>query len=228
MMLMHASPCLATDESSTLVDTDRQSAPLPFSGAPQVRHVSRRGVRPDPNWIAPHRLPRRAADVALGIQLDLFPTVVSAINGKVGYAPQVWAGISGLRLRLVGAHLEPPDTFAFDEKVIDPDLTAIAFIIDRTFGPRFDEFWVCGGVETWLQAVAAKDGSGEAKWVSGVFTVGAGYTWRFVDNFYLDPWIGLHWVLNPQTLQVGSTEYRPAPLVANASVKVGWFSLIGR
>jgi len=41
------------------------------------------------------------------------PTVLSAANGKLGYAPQVWLGIDRARIRFVGSHLEPPDAFAF-------------------------------------------------------------------------------------------------------------------
>ncbi len=43
--------------------------------------------------------------------MDLFPTVVSAVDGKLGYAPQAWFGIDHTRLRIVFAHLEPPDAF---------------------------------------------------------------------------------------------------------------------
>src|SRR5438477_5429214 len=78
------------------------------------------------------RPPSRAErPMALGVQLDLFPTVVSAVNGKEGYAPQLWLGIAPIRLRLVGAHLEPPDAFAFaDEGFVHPTTTVFATIID--------------------------------------------------------------------------------------------------
>ena len=37
--------------------------------------------------------------LALGFNIDLLPTALSAANGKLGYAPQVWFGESGRRLR---------------------------------------------------------------------------------------------------------------------------------
>jgi hypothetical protein len=49
------------------------------------------------------------------------------------------------------------------------------------------------------------------------------YIWRFADRFYVDPWAGLHWTLNPETVNVGRYDYEPFPLAANASVKVGVF-----
>jgi hypothetical protein len=81
----------------------------------------------------------RERPMAVGFNIDLLPTALSAANGKLGYAPQVWLGIGQARLRIVGAHLEPPDAFAFAPQGFhDPTTTAFATIIDYTFGPRFD------------------------------------------------------------------------------------------
>lgn len=182
-----------------------------------------RGRYHGPHFAPPVAPVRERPDVAMGFQLDLFPTVVSAINGRAGYAPQVWVGVQPVRLRLIGAHLEPPDAFTFDDQVGDPSITAIAATIDYTFGQNFDGVWLGAGVESWVQRASAKDGSGSAVWTSQVFTVGGGYIWRFAGNFYLDPWVGLHWTLNPRTHQIGSVEYDSSPLQPSASVKVGWF-----
>ncbi|MFN7951309.1 MAG: sigma 54-interacting transcriptional regulator [bacterium] len=78
-------------------------------------------------WSAPwrsRRQPRRGPEesgsgsvgrpLAVGVQLDLFPTIVSAANGKLGHAADLDRH-QCLRLRLIGAHLEPPDAFAFDD-----------------------------------------------------------------------------------------------------------------
>lgn len=184
--------------------------------------TGRRGRYSGPRFAPPVQEPRPSHDVAVGLQLDLFPTVISAINGRTGYAPQVWAGIQPVRLRLIGAHLEPPDAFTFDDAVVDPSITVLAATIDYTFGD-FDGVWLGAGVESWLQHAAAANGSGTADWSSVVFTFGGGTVWRFAGNFYLDPWLGLHWNLDPRTRQIGDVEYRPSALTPSASVKVGWF-----
>jgi hypothetical protein len=160
---------------------------------------------------------------ALGFQLDLFPTVISAVNGKAGYAPQLWVGIEPVRLRLITAHLEPPNSLTFDPEVVKPMLTVLATTLDYTFGKNLDGVWLGAGTEAWFQRARAKDGSGQAAWTSAVFTVGGGYIWRFAGNFYLDPWLGLHWILNSQRHAVGNVQYSPAALSLSASVKVGWF-----
>jgi hypothetical protein len=56
-----------------------------------------------------------------------------------------------------------------------------------------------------------------------VFTVGGGYIWRVAGNLFLDPWVGAHAVLNPQTISLGAFDYKPSPLQGEVSLKVGWF-----
>jgi hypothetical protein len=162
--------------------------------------------------------------MALGVQFDLFPTVISAINGELGYAPQVWLGIGHARLRVIGAHLEPPDALAFaDEGFENPTTTAFAVTIDYTFGDHFDGFWLGGGFEVWQRTIEHTGVEERASWSSTVATFGGGYIWRFAGNFFLDPWAGLHATLNPEAVLVGAYSYDPTPVVVSASVKVGWF-----
>jgi len=159
---------------------------------------------------------------ALGFQLDLFPTVVSAVNGKLGYAPQVWLGVESVRLRLVTAHLEPPDAVAFaDEGFKNPSTTVVATMVDYTFGKHFDGFWVCAGIEQWWRTIEHQDVTAPARWSSTIATSGVGYTWRFTEFFYVDPWAGVHWTMSPETVRVGPYEYEPPRLVGNGSVKIG-------
>ncbi len=167
----------------------------------------------------------RCPRLAVGFNLDLLPTVLSAANGKLGYAPQVWLGIGHVRLRFVGAHLEPPDAFAFAAKGFHhPTTTAFAAVIDYTFGPRFDGAWVGSGFEVWESTIEHDDVPGAARWTSTVFTVGGGYIWRFAGDFFLDPWVGAHAVLNPQTVPVGAFDYKAFPLQGELSLKIGWFT----
>ncbi len=172
-------------------------------------------------------LPPTKTPLALGFNLDLLPTALSAANGKLGYAPQVWLGIGHARVRLVGSHLEPPDAFAFAPSGFrNPTTTAFAAIIDYTFGPRWDKWWVGSGFEVWQSGIEHEGVSGTARWSSTVFTLGAGYIWRFAGDFFLDPWVGGHLVLNPQTVSLGAFHYDPFPLQGEMSLKIGWFTPI--
>jgi hypothetical protein len=163
--------------------------------------------------------------MALGYNLDLFPTVISAVNGKVGLAPQVWVGLEPVRIRFVGAHLEPPDALAFADKgFVHPTTTVFAAIVDYTTGAHFDGFWVGSGFEIWQGSIEHEGVRGTARWTSTVFTLGGGYIWRVSGNFFLDPWLAAHATLNPQTITLGTFDYKPPPVVADASLKIGWFA----
>ncbi len=168
--------------------------------------------------------------LAFGLQLDLFPTVASAIDGEFGIAPQVWLGVERVRVRLVAARVALPDGLAFvSDGFTNARTTAAALIFDYTFGEKFDGWWVGTGVEVWAQSIENErvrnlDGTNaRADYTSVVFTVGGGYTWRFAGNWFLDPWVGLHATLNPRTVTIGAYEYASFPLQANASIKVGYF-----
>jgi hypothetical protein len=172
--------------------------------------------------------PVRAQRTALGFNIDLLPTILSAANGRAGYAPQVWFGVDRVRIRLVGAHLEPPDGFAFaPEGFHHPTTTVFAAIFDYTFGPRFDGAWLGSGFEVWENTIEHDGVPGKAAWTNTVFTVGGGYIWRFAGDFYLDPWLGVHAVLNPTEVDLGSFSYTPFPLQGEVSLKVGWFFTMG-
>jgi len=162
--------------------------------------------------------------MAIGFNVDILPTALSAANGRLGYAPQVWLGIRHARIRFVGAHLEPPKALAFAPNGFrHPTTTAFAAIVDYTFGSHFDGAWVGSGVENWQSSIEHDGVAGSAHWSSTVFTVGAGYIWRFAGNAFIDPWAGAHVVLNPQTVSVGPFDYHPFPLQGEVSLKVGWF-----
>ena len=162
--------------------------------------------------------------MAVGFAIDLLATALSAANGKLGYAPQVWLGIGHARIRFVGAHLQPPDAIAFaPDGFRRPTTTVLATIIDYTFGPRFDGWWIGSGVEAWQSSIQHEAAPGTARWNSTVFTLGGGHIWRVAGDFFLDAWVGAHAVLNPQTVTLGRFDYKPFPLQGEGSLKVGWF-----
>ena len=167
---------------------------------------------------------KETTPVVLGFNLDLLPTALSAANGKFGFAPQVWLGTGHARVRFVGAHLEPPDAFAFAPSGFrHPTTTVFASILDYTFGSRFDGVWIGSGFEIWQSTIEHEGVSGIARWSSTVFTVGGGYIWRFAGDFFLDPWAGAHAVLNPQTVSLGGFDYEAPSVQAEVSLKIGWF-----
>ena len=82
---------------------------------------------------------------------------------------------------------------------------------------------VGAGVEEWLRSIQHDDVEGTARWASAVVTVGGGHIWRFAGDFFVDPWVGAHAVLDPHAVPLGPYRYTPFPLQAECSVRIGWF-----
>jgi hypothetical protein len=167
--------------------------------------------------------PIRERPMALGFQLDLLPTVVSAISGRAGYAPQLWLGIDHVRIRFVGAYLVVPDGLAaLPSGFHRASTAAFAAVFDYTFGPRFDGPWMGSGFEVWHRTVEHDTVPDPAAWSNTVFTVGGGYIFRLFDHLLIDPWAAAHLTLDPITVRIGTATWDPPRLSAEASLKIGW------
>lgn len=161
--------------------------------------------------------------VALGLELDLLPTVLSAIDGQFGVGGNVWVGYDRLRLRAVGTRVEFPPGFLTPEGFENRQLTVAAGIVDFFFLPGFEGPWIGAGLEYWWNTIGSTSGGGTASWNSWVGTLGAGYVWKVWRNFYLNPWAAVHLLFTrPEVTLYGAT-WTPAPLTAEVSLKVGWF-----
>ncbi len=162
--------------------------------------------------------------MALGVQFDVVPTVLSATEGRFGIGGQVWLGIDHVRLRYIGAHLDVPKAIHGQDGFTAVETTVWAAVIDYTFGDHYDEWWVSTGFELWLNEVGLEDAvATRAEWQSVIWTVGGGYIWRFYDNFYLDPWIAVHVPLNNLEIAVGNRTFDVIPIQPEVSIKIGYF-----
>jgi hypothetical protein len=160
--------------------------------------------------------------IALGLELDLLPTVVSAAAGEVGGGGNVWLGRDRLRLRLVGTRMVFPDGFQTPSGFKDRELIAVAAIVDVFLHRGFSGPWIGGGLEHWWNRVGSAAGPDTADWRSYVVTAGGGWAWKFWRDLYLNPWMAGHVLLSrPEVTLYGST-WKPGVATWEISLKVGW------
>jgi len=165
--------------------------------------------------------------VALGVEVDLLPTVASAVDGEVGGALQAWVGRGRDRLRLVGARLHYPDGLAA-APFADQRSTVAALLYDRFFQDGFRGPWVALGLEYWWSSIGLETGGERGAWRTPVATAGAGWVFPIWRGLYLNPWGAVHRPLDTGAVQVGNATYRPRAFEAEVSLKVGWaFSGVG-
>lgn len=173
--------------------------------------------------------PARAAEdsaveprTVAGAEVDLLPTVLSAVDGRLGGGANVWVGRDRVRARAVGTHIAFPRGALTPSGFEDRKLTVAAGIVDVFLRPGFSGPWVGAGFERWWNRIGSPAGPDTAAWASWVATLGGGFVWKFWRGAYLNPWAAGHLLLSrPQVALYGAT-WKPAKLAGEVSLKVGW------
>ncbi len=161
--------------------------------------------------------------LALGFTLDLLPVAMSAASGHFGMSGQTWVGIDSIKIRLVGARMNMPDFLVGNDAFGDQQTTVGALIVDYVFGEAFDGWWVGTGFELWENRIVHKSSAATQRWLNLVYTLGGGYIWKFYDNLYLNPWVGLHVPINNPRIHAGSDSFKPLPVSGEVSLKIGYY-----
>jgi hypothetical protein len=162
------------------------------------------------------------APLAVGVELDLLPVALSAIDGQVGGGANVWIGRDRVRLRAVGAYIAFPPGALTPSGFEDRELTVAAGIVDVFLQPGFEGPWAGAGLERWWSRSGSPAGPGTASWSSWVATLGGGFVWKVWRGLYLNPWAAGHLLLSePEVMLYGAT-WKPARLSAEVSLKLGW------
>lgn len=157
----------------------------------------------------------------VGAELDLLPVAISAADGEVGGALQLWAGQGRARVRLVTAILHFPDSLT-DAPFRDRDLTVLALIYDRFFRDGFRGPWIGGGLEVWWTDIGTELGPERAERTNPVATLGAGWVFPVWRGLYLNPWAAGHVQLGNPEIELRGERFRPPRVQAEASLKIGW------
>ncbi len=158
---------------------------------------------------------------AAGYAVDLFPTVLSAVDKEPGYSFQAWAGFNNIKMRIVAAHLYQPDR-VIDKAFTNYEMNVTAFIIDYFFKDDLTGFWIGTGAELWNCSIENNSSGITAEWTDNILTAGSGYVWKLTDSVYLDPFAAVHYRMNDGKVIAGGEEFRRQRVSASASIKIGY------
>jgi hypothetical protein len=150
----------------------------------------------------------------VGTEVDLVPYLYD------GYYLSAVAGYSNWRLRFVRTKITTPG-FATPGGFEDNKLDVNAFIVDYYLQEGFTGWWIGPGYETWDGEVREKTSGVAEKYRAGILTLGGGYTYRFNDYFYLNPWAAVHLPMSgDRQVQFANSTFR-VRAAAEASIKIG-------
>lgn len=121
----------------------------------------------------------------VGTELDIVPYIFD------GYYISAIAGYSKWRVRFVRTNITTPD-FVTQSGFEDNEIDVNAYIIDYYFREGFKGWWIGPGFETWNGEVKQISSGLTKKYRTDILTLGGGYTFRFNDYFYINPWIAVH------------------------------------
>ena len=121
----------------------------------------------------------------IGTELDLVPYIFD------GYYISAVAGYGKWRARFVRTNITVPE-FATQSGFKDNELNVNAYILDYYFKDGFQGWWIGPGYEIWNGKVKEKKSRIRKKYRTDIVTFGGGYTIRFNDHLYVNPWAALH------------------------------------
>ncbi len=158
---------------------------------------------------------------AIGFELDVLPYIMG------GYYGSVWYGYGPVRGRFIVANSNVP-SFFIPAGFKNNNLQVYALIGDYFIqSSSFEKLWVGFGVEYWDGTIVSESTEVSADYKNYVITIGLGYVWKFWDNFYLNPWFGMHLIAAGDTsVPVGNEEFKPPVIIPEISLKLGWYFIV--
>lgn len=121
----------------------------------------------------------------VGTELDLVPFVFD------GYYTSIIGGYKNYRGRFILTKITTP-SFVTQTGFKDNKLRVNAYVVDYYFEEGFEGWWIGPGIEIWKGSVEEKSSGVVNNYKTTIFTLGGGYTFRFNDHLYLNPWVAVH------------------------------------
>lgn len=149
-----------------------------------------------------------------GTELDFVPYVFD------GYYISAIAGYGHWRTRFVYTDITTPD-FATQSGFEDNRLKVKAYIVDYYFKEGFEGWWIGPGLETWEGTIKEKSSELKKTYTTNILTLGGGYTFRFNNHLYINPWAAVHIPIGgDKEVQFASKTLKIDP-TPEASIKIG-------
>ena len=168
---------------------------------------------------APHRTHR----MALGVTIDPFPTVLSAVDRVFGLCVQPWFSVDNFKIRLDIARFRIPDDCVATRYFHRNNVNAFSLVFEYAFGANADGFLVGAGIGMWQDSVGHRYFNQSATAVRPFLLIEGGYIWKFHKNLYIEPCLALDVMLTRPKLSVYRFGYTPLPLAGEITLKFGMF-----
>ncbi|MBN1498343.1 MAG: hypothetical protein JXA07_16340 [Spirochaetes bacterium] len=161
--------------------------------------------------------------MALGVNIDPFPTVLSAVDREFGLSIQPWFSVNNIRILLDIAHFRIPDDCVATRYFHKNDINTFALSFEYTFGKNFDGFLVGAGFGIWQDSVKHRYFNESATSIRPFISIKGGYIWKFHKNLYIEPCLSLDIMLAREKLSVFWSGFTPLPAAGEITLKFGMY-----
>lgn len=167
-------------------------------------------------------VPVYAGESTNGYAVDMLPLLLNSESGKSGGIFQAWRSKDHYRTGLTLAVIHYPDSTLDEPEFTNRDTNSVAVTRDYFFSDGIKGWWIGGGIEYWDSSIIHKQTNIKSSYSSMAINAGVGYKLNIADNFYVEPWTGLHYVLGRNSVTVGQDSYNPSRATFELSIKIGW------
>ncbi|MBN2159455.1 MAG: hypothetical protein JW807_08675 [Spirochaetes bacterium] len=159
--------------------------------------------------------------LALGLSIDPFSSILSAVDRQFGIGIQPWFGIDRVKIRLDISHLRVPNDIAGTRYFHKNNINTFGISVEYFFSDNFEGFLIGGGFGFWANTISHKHFNQHASWMMPCLSVEGGYVWKFHKNVFIEPCLALNIMLKPETVKIFWFRYRALPAAGEITLKFG-------
>ncbi len=159
--------------------------------------------------------------LALGINIDFFPTILSVVDSEFGLSIQPWFGIDQFKIRINIVHMRIPNSLVGTRYFYKNNANTFSLAVEYCFGKNFDGFTIGAGIGLWSNMVSNKIFNKQGSSIAPFLTIEGGYIWKFYNNLYIEPCLALDVMLTKQKIRMYGFEYKPLPVSGEITLKFG-------
>lgn len=152
----------------------------------------------------------------MSAEVDLLPVATGGWYGSLAAGKARW------RMRAVASEVHVPAAFT-PTGWKEEHLQAEALLVDHFFRSGFTGPWMGTGLEHWRESALREGTPDRIRLQSLHATLGGGWVFPLGRGFTINPWLALHQrIAGTRRAFAREQEFHPAPLQAEASIKIGY------
>jgi hypothetical protein len=165
----------------------------------------------------------RTHKAAMGIAIDPFPIIMSAVDGRFGLSVQPWFGIDYIKVRIDITHVRIPNAITGTKYFYKNENNIAGIVAEGFFNKNFDGFRIGTGIGLWDTTISRRYFNKKGKSISAYWTIEGGYVWKFYKTLYIEPCLSLDVPLSQNRISLYGSTYRQLPVIGEISLKFGLY-----